>query len=50
MYSAEDNQAIVYSYLREKVDLGAENYDAIIENIFQDWQMNAQSRSLSLAK
>ena len=47
VYSAEDSQMNFYSYLREKVHLGAEDYDAVIEKIIQQWQMNSQSYSLA---
>lgn len=47
VYSAEDSQANFYSYLRKKVDLGAENYGAVIDNIIQEWQMNSQSHCLT---
>ena len=47
VYSAEDSQANFYSYLRGKVDLGAENYDVVIDTIIQEWQVHSQSRSLA---
>ena len=47
VYSAEDSQAKSYSYLRGKVDLGAEDYDTVIGNSIQHWQLNARIHTLA---
>lgn len=41
VYSAVDSQASFWNFMREKVDLGADNYDDTVEDYIRLWQRNS---------
>ena len=45
VHNAEDSQASFYNFMRDHVDIGADNYNDVVDDFVNRWQRNSQSES-----